>query len=121
MHDVVLGGLPRAEEECRKADLYLCMGSSLTVCPANDLPTYATSIVICNPQVTNLDKQAALRVWATSDLFMSLLMKTLQERPGNVHDDDAAASAVGVAVESNVKGKASREGKKRAARQKKSR
>lgn len=80
LHDRVLGGLPRAESECRQADICLCLGSSLTVSPANSLPRKAKEIVICNPQVTELDSKAALRVWATSDMFFAFLQEALLEK-----------------------------------------
>jgi NAD+-dependent protein deacetylase sirtuin 6 len=80
LHDTVLGGLPRAKAECSKADICLCLGSSLTVSPANSLPRKAKEIVICNPQATGLDSKASLRVWATSDMFFAYLMKALRDK-----------------------------------------
>lgn len=52
--------LERAYDECDKADLIICMGSSLTVSPANDLPKrvakHGGNLVIINLQRTPLDK-----------------------------------------------------------------
>lgn len=69
LHAKVLGGLPRAKEECSKADLVICLGSSLTVTPACDLPrltrktkgkAYSGRIAIVNLQATELDDNAAV-------------------------------------------------------------
>ena len=73
LHEKVLGGLPRAQSECEKADLCICLGSSLTVSPANSLPNCADNLVICNLQETECDKNANLRVWATSDMLRSII------------------------------------------------
>lgn len=79
LHDRVLGGLPRAMEEGERADLCLAVGSSLTVTPANSLPTLAKQLVIINPQASELDQKATVRAWATADAFFRLLMKALDE------------------------------------------
>lgn len=73
LHERVLGGLPRAEQECRKADLCVGLGSSLTVTPANSLLQLATRTVICNLQTTDFDDTATIRVWATCDMLFEAL------------------------------------------------
>lgn len=77
LHEVVLGGLPQAQREAGKADVCLSLGTSLTVTPANELTTMAKHHVICNPQVTDLDKTCSVRLWTTSDIFMELLLRDL--------------------------------------------
>eukprot|EP01039_Chlorochromonas_danica_P005609 gene5609-6176_t len=87
LHDRVLGGLPRAMEEGEHADLCLAVGSSLTVTPANSLPTLAKQLVIINPQASELDEKAIVRVWATADIFFRLLMKALDEMEPPVRNE----------------------------------
>ncbi len=56
---MILQDLERAYDECDKADLIVCLGSSLTVSPANDLPKRVAkrggNLVIVNLQRTPLD------------------------------------------------------------------
>lgn len=78
LHEHVLGGLPLAMDVSKRADLCLCLGSSLTVHPACYLPKNARTIVICNLQATECDNIATVRVWATCDMLMGLLAKELQ-------------------------------------------
>ena len=77
LHDKVCGGILRAEEECRKADLVLCLGSSLTVTPASELPQLTRArkgnIAIVNLQATAHDGRAAIRVYYPLDEFMARL------------------------------------------------
>lgn len=80
MHEKVCGGLEKAIEACATADLCICLGSSLTVFPACDLPLKAKNIVIVNLQVTDLDEKASIRIWATCDSFFKLLMPIVEER-----------------------------------------
>jgi mono-ADP-ribosyltransferase sirtuin 6 len=77
LHESVLGGLPRAIKECKKADVCVALGSSLTVTPANSLPLMATHLVICNLQETGCDKNATLRVWATCDMLFRALFEEM--------------------------------------------
>jgi mono-ADP-ribosyltransferase sirtuin 6 len=77
LHESVLGGLPKAEESCRKADLCVCLGSSLTVTPASNIPLMSKKLVICNLQETKLDNNADVRVWATCDLMFKYIMEEL--------------------------------------------
>ena len=74
--------MERARENAQKADLFLVLGSSLTVTPANELPEAAgrgrrTKLVICNLQPTPLDELADMRVHAESDDLMILVMLKL--------------------------------------------
>jgi len=68
--DVVLFGemlpydvLQEAHEEASRCDLFLVVGSSLTVAPAADLPWLAvqrnTPLIICNRDSTWVDRYAA--------------------------------------------------------------
>lgn len=79
LHQSVLGGLPRAEAEATKADVCLAMGTSLSVYPANTLPLLAKKLIIVNPQVTDFDDSASVRLWTTSDVFMDKLMILFQQ------------------------------------------
>lgn len=74
---VILGGLDRARAESNTAKVCLCMGSSLTVTPANELPLLADQLVIVNPQATELDDSAVVRLWAASDIVCKLLAEEL--------------------------------------------
>lgn len=61
----------------RQADLALCLGTSLRITPAADLPLEATQFVIVNLQETPHDKQAALVIRARVDDVMSFLLEEL--------------------------------------------
>lgn len=78
LHQMLCGGLWRASRKCRHADLCLALGTSLTVYPASELPLKAKQLVIVNLQATDLDGDAAVRVWATCDGFFRLLMPRLE-------------------------------------------
>ena len=74
LHDVVLGGgYIKAEEECKKADICLCLGSSLTVSPANTLPSFSKFQVVVTPQATDFDSKATFKLNTTCDTFFRLL------------------------------------------------
>jgi NAD+-dependent protein deacetylase sirtuin 6 len=80
LHATALGGLARAEAECRRAALALCVGSSMTVTPASDLPEALPpggAIVIVNLQATGLDDRAAVRVWGQADPVLALIQAEL--------------------------------------------
>eukprot|EP00698_Gefionella_okellyi_P023895 TRINITY_DN8289_c0_g1_i1.p1 TRINITY_DN8289_c0_g1~~TRINITY_DN8289_c0_g1_i1.p1 ORF type:complete len:435 (-),score=62.43 TRINITY_DN8289_c0_g1_i1:23-1267(-) len=79
LHDKVCGGLPRAIEHCQKADVILALGTSLQVHPANDLPQMGGKLIICNLQETDFDDKAAVRVFATCDDFLTLVLAELQK------------------------------------------
>jgi len=78
LHETVLGGLPKAEKESRKADLFLAVGSSLSVFPACNLIKNAKKSVIVNPQVTDFDDICNFRVMTTSDIFFDILLQVLE-------------------------------------------
>ena len=91
LHERVCGGLPRALDASRRADLMLCLGSSLTVTPASDMPRTVAHLVICNLQATELDAapNVAVRVFATTDIFMTLVLAACG------YSDAAAADGAG--------------------------
>jgi len=70
-----------AEKHSKKADLIVCLGTSLRVQPANKIPllTLANggSLVICNLQKTSLDKRATIKIQTKCDGLMSEVMKKL--------------------------------------------
>jgi len=74
--------LGKGKQQSKLCDLAICLGSSLTVRPACNLPLYATKnkegdIVIVNLQKTPLDSDCSLRIFAKCDQVMALLMKEL--------------------------------------------
>eukprot|EP00771_Trimastix_marina_P001945 gnl/Trimastix_PCT/3054.p1 GENE.gnl/Trimastix_PCT/3054~~gnl/Trimastix_PCT/3054.p1 ORF type:complete len:437 (-),score=68.47 gnl/Trimastix_PCT/3054:66-1376(-) len=62
----------------KHADLMICLGSSLTVTPAADMPRETAQrggrLVVCNLQITPLDGLSALRVFARCDDLMERVM-----------------------------------------------
>lgn len=94
LHYAICGGIIKAKGACRRADVCLCLGSSLTVYPATNLPTLAKNMIIVNLQATDLDDSACVRVYATSDMFFALLLPALEE---------AIASEAGASSESPKK------------------
>lgn len=60
---------------CRKADLCLCLGTSLQILPCGNMPLLTKKnggqIVIINLQTTRLDKQCDLRIHAYVDHVLS--------------------------------------------------
>jgi len=71
------GGLRRAVDRFRGADVCLCLGSSLTVSPANLLPRLVDDLIVVNLQDTDLDSNATIRVFAEADAFLVALQETL--------------------------------------------
>lgn len=67
----------RAEDECDKADLVICLGTSLRIEPVGSLPLRAEKFVIVNLQVTPKDEHAALTLKAPVDMVMEHLMSYL--------------------------------------------
>jgi mono-ADP-ribosyltransferase sirtuin 6 len=67
----------RATEECEKADLALCLGTSLRIEPAGSLPALAKKYVIVNLQETPKDQEAAMVIRGRVDDVMSNLMQQL--------------------------------------------
>ncbi|KAL3866334.1 hypothetical protein ACJMK2_043640 [Sinanodonta woodiana] len=89
LHDTILDwedALPDLELElssqhCRKADLCLCLGTSLQIVPCGNLPLATKrnqgKIVIVNLQPTKHDKKADLRIYAYVDEVMTQVCKIL--------------------------------------------
>jgi mono-ADP-ribosyltransferase sirtuin 6 len=67
----------RAYEECEKADLVLCLGTSLRIEPVGSLPSLAKKYVIVNLQETPMDQDAAMVIRGRVDDVMSNLMQQL--------------------------------------------
>lgn len=80
--------LERAEKEAAKADLALCLGTSMVITPACDIPMRALwkrkhkpeggKVAIINLQSTPKDKRAALVVRAPCDQIFEQVMRRLQ-------------------------------------------
>lgn len=73
--------LQRAEyhsKRCRGKGLALCLGTSMQMRPARDLPCQAAKMVIVNLQPTVRDKKAWLTLRAKTDDVMYGVMKALQ-------------------------------------------
>ena len=73
--------LRRSERECRDADLVLCLGTSMEITPACNLPLKAVrkggKMAIVNLQKTPKDSKAALVIRARVDDVMSRVMRML--------------------------------------------
>jgi len=75
--------LHQAEQHSMKCDLSLCMGTSMRVSPACDLPLMGKKknkshkLVIVNLQKTPYDDHCCIRIFATVDKVMTLLMEHL--------------------------------------------
>ncbi|GKY99934.1 hypothetical protein MPSEU_000947000 [Mayamaea pseudoterrestris] len=76
----------RAQDECERADLVVCLGTSLRIQPAGDLPTLANKFIIVNLQMTEYDDKATLLVRAKVDGVMEMLMKRLGYQAGWEND-----------------------------------
>lgn len=79
----------RAKHECRQADLVVCLGTSLRIEPAGELPTYAKQFVICNLQETPYDEEATLIVRAPVDDVMREVMAQLGYADWNPLEQEA--------------------------------
>eukprot|EP01038_Epipyxis_sp_PR26KG_P012212 gene12212-16361_t len=77
LHEKVLGGIDLAINESKHADVCICVGSSLSVSPANTLPRMAKKLIIVNLQDTDLDDKADCRIYAPSDFFFFILQNEL--------------------------------------------
>jgi hypothetical protein len=100
--------LMMAEEHAKLADLCIVLGSSLTVSPANGIPKTVLrrkedgskgKIVIVNLQKTDLDKQAALRIWGKTDEVIAAVKAELESSscpagPLGADAEDELASTV---------------------------
>ncbi|KAL1845387.1 hypothetical protein Daus18300_014552 [Diaporthe australafricana] len=72
----------RAYDHAEKSDVFLVLGSSLTVTPANEIPTIPGQkrnpvLAICNLQKTPMDGLADLRVFSKADDLMVRVMQKL--------------------------------------------
>lgn len=78
--------LERSNEHCEKADLAICLGTSLRIEPAGSLPTKAKQFVIVNLQATPYDKEAncALLIRQRTDI---VLRGVLEHLGYNIGDD----------------------------------
>jgi hypothetical protein len=98
--------LERAEAACRAADVVICVGSSLRVTPAADLPADAAargaSLVIVNLQKTPLDGAAALVMHSRIDETFAALMAAIGDAEFGAAE--AAAAAAAAAVPAGAKG-----------------
>eukprot|EP00536_Pseudo-nitzschia_multiseries_P017781 jgi/Psemu1/154796/gw1.1809.15.1 len=66
--------MERVQAQCEKADLILCLGTSLRIEPVGSLPLLADNFVIVNLQATPKDKMAAQIIRAKVDDVMESLM-----------------------------------------------
>jgi NAD+-dependent protein deacetylase sirtuin 6 len=69
--------LERSEMHCKKADLILCLGTSLRIGPVNQLPLKAKKFVVINLQKTPMDYEASLIIRERVDIVMTDVMKGL--------------------------------------------
>lgn len=74
--------LQRAHDNAKKSDVFLVLGSSLTVPPASLVPEVpgkrkGASLAICNLQETPLDDLTDTRVWSKTDELMEKIMANL--------------------------------------------
>jgi mono-ADP-ribosyltransferase sirtuin 6 len=69
--------MERVQAECERADLILCLGTSLRIEPVGSLPLLAKKFVIINLQATPFDEQATIIVRAKVDDVMTRLMTEL--------------------------------------------
>jgi NAD+-dependent protein deacetylase sirtuin 6 len=76
----------RAQEECEKADLVICCGTSLRITPVGNLPLLAKKFVIINLQETPHDDMACLRIRGRVDLVFGMLMGRLGLNPRKAID-----------------------------------
>lgn len=83
LHDILLDwedpvlDIEKVTSECEKADLVLCLGTSLRIEPVGSLPLSAKKFVIVNLQATPKDENASLIIRAKVDDVMEILMSNL--------------------------------------------
>jgi len=69
-----------AYSHAKKADLQIALGSSLTVSPANEIPRITAKkgrLVIVNLQHTPLTNDAAMQIYAKTDVVIGMVMERL--------------------------------------------
>ena len=83
LHDILLDwedpvlDMERVSAECEKADLVLCLGTSLRIEPVGSLPLRAKKFIIVNLQATPKDEMASHIIRAKVDDVMETLMTNL--------------------------------------------
>ena len=83
MHDILLDwedpilDIDKITDECQRADLVVCLGTSLRIHPVATLPLLAKQYVIVNLQPTPLDQHATLVIRAKVDTVMEQVMNLL--------------------------------------------
>ena len=83
LHDILLDwedpvlDIERVSAECEKADLVLCLGTSLRIEPVGSLPLRAKKFIIVNLQATPKDEMASHIIRAKVDDVMETLMSNL--------------------------------------------
>jgi len=98
----------KAVQNARKSDVALVLGTSMNVQPAASLPYKTLSnpggkLFIVNLQRTPYDGQATLKVYATTDIFMDLLMKELNQSKFDTEYDHCLVLAAQEAAEERKK------------------
>ena len=71
----------QSEEQCRGADLIICLGTSLRIFPVGDWPLLGKNFVIVNLQATPIDDRAKLIIRERIDKVMKELKKILDINP----------------------------------------
>lgn len=69
--------LKRSEQQCAEADLAICLGTSLRIQPASELPLESKQMVIVNLQITPMDQFATLIIRERVDNVMEDVLKQL--------------------------------------------
>lgn len=69
--------IEKSEFECENADLVLCLGTSLRIYPANQMPLKAKKFVIVNLQQTMMDDTAALIIREKVDTVLMDVLEAL--------------------------------------------
>lgn len=120
LHEFICGGLRMANLKCKTADVCWCLGSSLCVFPACELPLKSQHRIIINLQATDLDDDATIRVWGTTDSFFQLFMPAFLkaiDAAGKTKGKSKAASRAKAAsaVKEEEEEKPVNKGKKRSA------
>ena len=70
--------LARSERECERADLVICLGTSLRIFPVNQLPLKAKKFVVVNLQQTLMDNEASLIIREKVDTVLKDIMDKLE-------------------------------------------
>jgi len=77
--------MERVQAECERADLILCLGTSLRIEPVGGLPLLAKKFILINLQATPYDKKAAFIIRAkVDDVITRLMLELGYERNWNM-------------------------------------